>query len=331
MSPDTYTPESIAAAVRKYDGVRRKKAIGNLVKTLHIENIDVVASYGEDAAVIRNGHSALLLAADGIWNQLMDLDPYWAGYCAILVNIHDIAAMGGRPIAMVDVLSAVDDELMNKVTHGMSDAAKAFDVPVVGGHLHPDAPHNAIDVSILGIAELENVIYSTTAEPGDAIIVAIDLNGRIHPNARMNWDSVTMKEPKLLRSQIAVMKTFGERHLLTAGKDISNPGIIGTLGMLLESSNVGGLIDLEAIPRPDLEKLGITFEQWVRMYPGMGFIVTANQSSVEAVCQLFRKVNMAAQVIGTVTNDHKLILQKGKDTATLFNFCVEGITNITTV
>ena len=116
MSPDTYTPESIAAAVRKYDGVRRKKAIGNLVKTLHIENIDVIASYGEDAAVIKNGHSALLLAADGIWNQLMDVDPYWAGYCAILVNIHDIAAMGGRPIAMVDVLSAVDDELMDKVT-----------------------------------------------------------------------------------------------------------------------------------------------------------------------------------------------------------------------
>ena len=330
MSADTYTPESVSDAVRKYDGVRRKKAIGNLVKTLHIDNIDVVASYGEDAAVIQNGRSALLLAADGIWNQLMELDPYWAGYCSILVNVHDIAAMGGRPIAMVDVLSAKDDELMDKVTHGMCDAARAFDVPVVGGHLHPDAPHNVIDVSILGIAELDSVIYSTKAEPGDAIIVAMDLNGRIHPNAGMNWDSVTMKDPKLLRAQIAVMKTLGERHLLTAGKDISNPGIIGTLGMLLESSNVGGLIDLDSIPRPDLDKLGIGFEQWVRMYPGMGFIVTANQASVDQVCQLFRKVNMAAQVIGTVNDTRKLVLQKGNEKATLFNFCVEGITNITT-
>ena len=140
-----------------------------------------------------------------------------------------------------------------------------------------------------------------------------------------------MKDPKLPRSQIAVMKTLGERHLLTAGKDISNPGIIGTLGMLLESSGVGGLIDLDAIPRPDLQKLGIGFEQWVRMYPGMGFVVTANQSSVEQVCQLFRKVGMAAQVIGTVTNTRKLVLQKGAEQTTLFNFCVEGITNITTV
>jgi hypothetical protein len=331
MSADTYTPESIAEAVKQYDGLKRKKTIGNIVKTFHIENTDVIASFGEDAAVIRNGYSALLLAADGIWSQLMDLDPYWAGYCSILVNVHDIAAMGGRPIAMVDVLSISNDELMEKVTKGMCDAAKAFDVPIVGGHLHPDAPHNVIDVSILGITELDNVIYSSKAEPGNAIIIAIDLNGRIHPNARMNWDSVTMKDPELLRSQIAVMKKLGELHLLTAGKDISNPGLIGTLGMLLESSGTGGVVDLTSIPSPDLDDLGIGLEQWVRMYPGMGFIMTANQESVDEVCKIFRNVHMAARVIGTVTDTRKLILQKGNDETTLFNFCVEGITNITNI
>ena len=84
MQSDTYTTASVAEAVRKYDGVRRKKAIGALVKTLHIENPDVVADYGEDAAVIRQGNTALLLAADGIWSQLMEKDPHWAGYCALL-------------------------------------------------------------------------------------------------------------------------------------------------------------------------------------------------------------------------------------------------------
>lgn len=328
MVENTYTPESVAEAVRAYDGVRRKKAIGNLVRELHIDNLDVVASYGEDAAVIQNGHTALLLAADGIWNKLMEVDPYWAGYCSILVNVHDIAAMGGRPIAMVDVLSASNDTLMGEVTKGMRDAAKAFDVPVVGGHLHPDAPYNVIDVSILGIAELENVIYSSRAEAGDAIIVAIDLNGRIHPSAPMNWDSVTMKSPEVLRSQIAVMRELGEHHLLTAGKDVSNPGIIGTLGMLLESSNAGGVVDLTAIPTPDLAALGITFEQWVRMYPGMSFVVTAHQSNVLTVCKKFRNVQMACQVIGTVNKTRRLTLVKGDEETTLFNFCAEGITNI---
>ena len=328
MVAENYTPKSVADAVRQYDGVRRKQAIGTLVKALHIDNLDVVASYGEDAAVIRNGHTALLLAADGIWNKLMEVDPYWAGYCAILVNVHDIAAMGGRPVAMVDVLSAASDELMSEVSRGMRDAATAFDVPVVGGHLHPDAPYNVIDVSILGVAELENIIYSSRAEPGNAIIAAIDLNGRIHPSAPMNWDSVTMKTPAFLRTQLGVMKDLGEHHHLTAGKDISNPGVIGTLGMLLEASGVGAVIDLTAIPRPDLDALGITFEQWVRMYPGMGFIMTADQSQVDAVCKKFRAAGMAAQVIGTVNNTRQLTLVKGEQQTVLFNFCAEGITNI---
>lgn len=328
MFSDEYTTESVAEAIKKYDGLRRKNAIGSLVKSLHIDNSDVIASYGEDAAVIRNGHTALLLAADGIWNQLMKVDPYWAGYCAILVNIHDVAAMGGRPVAMVDVLSASSDELMDEVSHGMRDAATAFDVPVVGGHLHPDAPYDVIDVSILGIADLENIIYSSKAEIGDSIIIAIDLNGRVHPNAKMNWDSVTMKEPSVLRSQIDVMRYMGEHHLLTAGKDISNPGIIGTLGMLLESSCVGGEIDLKSIPSPDLDVIGIPFEQWIRMYPGMAFVMTANKSNVDAVCKKFRSVGMACQVIGTTTKKRSLVLKKDKQETTLFNFCAEGITNI---
>ena len=35
------------------------------------------------------------------------------------------------------------------------------------------------------------------------------------------------------------MNNIARKHLLTAGKDISNPGILGTLGMLLEASGVG--------------------------------------------------------------------------------------------
>jgi len=328
MQSNNYTPASVAETVRQYAGVRRKQAIGTLVKKLHIECDEVLADYGEDAAVIRSGNNALLLAADGIWNQLMDLDPYWAGYCSILVNVHDIAAMGGRPIAMVDVLSVSNDTVMNEVSRGMYAAAVAFSVPIVGGHLHPDAPYNVIDVSILGITELDNVIYSSTAKAGDAILMAIDLNGRVHPHAPMNWDSVTEKESSVLQKQLSVMKKLGEKHLLTAGKDISNPGVIGTLGMLLEASHVGGIVDLTSIPHPDLEQNGITFEHWVRMYPGMGFIMTAKQECVDDVAQMFRETGMACQIIGTVVPEHHLILTKGKEKETLFNFSSTGVTNI---
>jgi uncharacterized protein len=320
--------ETIAKVVREYEGVKRKHAIGEMVKALKIDAPHVVASFGEDAAVIEHNGEALLLAADGIWSKLMEADPYWAGYCSVLVNIHDIAAMGGHPIAMVDIFSIAKTTVQEQVVKGMHDASAQFGVPIVGGHLHPDAPYSVIDVSILGSARLESIIYSHTAQEGDSVVAAIDLNGRVHPSCALNWDSVTMKSAAEVRAQISVMELIGKKHLVTAGKDISNPGIIGTLGMLLEVSGKGADIDLGLIPKPNLAENGLTFELWVRMYPGMGFILTAKKEHVPELIRLFSEVGMTAKDIGTVTDTRELrIHYEGKDTQ-VFDFVSNGIMHL---
>ncbi len=320
--------EIVAKAVREYDGVRRKAEIGAMVKELRIESPEVIASFGEDAAVIEHKGDALLLAADGIWSVLMDADPYWAGYCAVLVNIHDIAAMGGRPIAMVDILSVAYDDKRDSVIAGMRDASVQFGVPIVGGHLHPDTPYNAIDIAILGVAEIDDVIYSSTAEIGDIVLAAIDLQGRVHPSCVLNWDSATLRTSDEVRAQIGVMVGLGHDKLVTAGKDISNPGIIGTLGMLLEVSGKGATIDLDRIPRPDLHAHSILFERWVRMYPGMGFILTLHKEHEKEVIARFNAVGMSAASIGHVTDSKQLCISyQGTDTK-VFDFIDNGIMHL---
>ena len=46
---------SVKKAVREYEGVTRKHAIGEMIKALRLDSPDVIASFGEDAAVIRHG------------------------------------------------------------------------------------------------------------------------------------------------------------------------------------------------------------------------------------------------------------------------------------
>jgi hypothetical protein len=323
--------DTVAQAVREYEGVTRKRVIGDMVRLLRMESPDVVASFGEDAAVIRhNAEDALLLAADGIWSRLMEADPFWAGYCAVLVNVHDIAAMGGRPIAMVDILSVTNDLIRDEVTRGMVAASRQFGVPIVGGHLHPETPYSVVDVAILGTARMDQLIFSDTAEEGDVVVAAIDLAGRVHPSCSFNWDSVTMKSAEVVRAQIRVMEDLGKEHLVTAGKDISNPGVIGTLGMLLEVSEKGAVIDLEAIPRPDLSAIGLPFEHWVRMYPGMGFILTAKEENVKEVCRRFSDTGIAAAPIGTVDGSRILTVRYlGRETQ-VFDLDHNGIMRIFT-
>ena len=324
MGEYTCSTEQIAQAVRMYDGVRRKGEIGAMVRDLRIDSQDVIASFGEDAAVIHHGSDALLLAADGIWSKLMDADPYWAGYCAVLVNIHDIAAMGGKPLAMVDVLSISNDSIKNRVIQGMHDASFQFGVPIVGGHLHPDTPYSVIDVAILGIAPLDGVIYSNTAQIGDSVLIAIDLEGRVHPSCILNWDSATLRSAQEVRAQISVMQEIGLRKLVTAGKDISNPGIIGSLGMLLEVSGKGADIDLDQIPRPDLEKYSLSFDHWLRMYPGMGFVLTAKKGKFDAIKELFANVGMIVQSIGIVNDTRELRIHDKDSSSLVFDFSKNG-------
>jgi putative methanogenesis marker protein 2 len=320
--------ETVAKTVREYEGVKRKHAIGEMVKALKIDAPHVVAAFGEDAAVIEHNDEALLLAADGIWSKLMEADPYWAGYCSVLVNIHDIAAMGGRPLAMVDIFSISRTTIREQVVRGMHDASAQFGVPIVGGHLHPDAPYSVIDVAILGTARLDSIIYSHRAQVGDSVVAAIDLDGRVHPSCILNWDSVTMKSAAQVRAQIAVMEQIGRKQLVTAGKDISNPGLIGTLGMLLEVSGKGADIDLGRIPKPDLAQNNLTFELWVRMYPGMGFIMTAKKENVDELVRIFAGVGVTAREIGTVTNARELrIHYEGRDTQ-VFDFVENGIMHL---
>ncbi|NYT05002.1 MAG: methanogenesis marker 2 protein [Methanomicrobiales archaeon] len=320
--------EIIAKAVREYAGVTRKSAIGRIIKGLRIDAPFVVASFGEDAAVIQNNDEGLLLAADGIWSKLMEADPYWAGYCSVLVNIHDIAAMGGRPLAMVDVLSVASEQICHDVSRGMLDASRQFGVPIVGGHLHPDTPYNVIDVAILGIVRMDAAIYSHTAREGDRVVAAIDLDGRVHPSCILNWDSVTMKSAEVVRKQIGVLEGLGRDRLVTAGKDISNPGVIGTLGMLLEMSGKGAVLDLDLIPCPDLKAIGITFDHWVRMYPGMGFILTVRPEHVAEVCRRFANAGMAAADIGSVDTSRRLTVTHRDESSPVFDLSREGIMRI---
>ena len=98
--------------------------------------------------------------------------------------------------------------------------------------------------------------------------------------------------------------------------------------MLLEVSGKGADIDLGLIPKPDLAENNLTFELWVRMYPGMGFILTAKKEHVAELIGLFAGVGMTAKEIGTVNGTRELrIHYQGKETQ-VFDFIDNGILHL---
>ena len=315
--------ETLVKEIRSHPGVTRKKTISEVISFFPKTPFgNVLASWGEDAAVLEYGDSVLLLAADGIMEALMKANPFFAGYYSILVNINDISAMGGVPLAMVDIISMKDEKICGQVMRGMETAVRKFGVPVVGGHTHPDCNYNAVDVAILGTAKKDEVIYSHTAKSGDDIIFAIDLDGFYPDKLGFAWDTTSKKEPSIVRRQMLIMNQIGKRHLVNSGKDMSNPGSIGTLGMLLETSGKGGFVDLDKVPAPK----GVDFAQWLKSYQGCGFVVTAPKGKSPQVIQLFESVGATASVVGMVDDGHVLTLKQGSDSLDAFDFSKDIIT-----
>lgn len=314
--------ESLAEELRGFVGITRKKQIGDLISHFPAVSKSVIADFGEDAAVVDDGFDVILFAADGIWSRLMEADPEWAGYCAVLVNVHDIAAMGGWPLAMVDVLSVSSPEIAESVLRGMRKGIELFKVPIIGGHLHPDTPYSSLDVAIIGKARKDSVILSSTARPGDAIVAAADLDGVL--KYEINFDSTSFKDSDTLLRQLGSMRELAEAGLVKAGKDISNPGMLGTLGMLLETSKAGGIVDLDTIPVPE----GLKLQSWLKVYPGMGFVVTCKPGDVKQVIEIFKGRGLTAARIGDVVEDRRLVMRSGQDRAVLFDFAKDCVTGI---
>lgn len=315
-------------SIRNFEGITRKNSIKGITDILNdTYNIagKTILSFGDDASAIDIGNGKLaLLAADGMWGKLMEADPRWAGYCSVLVNVNDIAAMGGEPIGMTNVLSTNNEKIRREIMEGIKEGVQKFGVPMVGGHFHPDTHYNALDVSITGIVNKNDVITSGGAEVGDKVIIAIDIDGEIHPKFDLNWDTTTMKSAELIQSQISVMNTLGKEKLVTAGKDISNPGTLGTLGMLLETSDVGATVDLEKIPRNE----SIEWDQWLKMYPGAGFVLTSPEDKISKCIELLENVNITSAVCGEIIEENTLYLTYKGQKEVLFDFKEDSIVGI---
>ena len=313
--------KEIIDSIRNFEGVIRKRGIKEVVSNFKFNdedyNFKIIASFGEDAAVVAiNGEDAILLAADGIWDKVLEVDPWWAGYCSVLVNANDIAAMGGRPIGMTSIIGVKNWDVCREILRGIRYGIEKFGIPMVGGHTHPDAKCNVLDVSITGVVNKDSILRSDSAKVGDKIVFAYDLEGKVHERFKLNWDTTTMKSKRLVRDQLRVLEVIGREKLANSCKDISNPGALGTLGMLLEVSRKGGYVDIGKIPKPE----DIPLVQWLKMYPGCGFVFTTPEEKVKPLKEILEDVNVSAEVCGEVVRERKLVIGNGEEKGVLFDF-----------
>lgn len=296
--------KALAAELSASSGIAAKADIGTVAASLGLAGQPVAV--GDDCAALPDGDGYLLFAIEGFINEFVAADPWFAGWCGVMVNISDVAAMGGRPLAVVDAVWANGEAGAAPVLEGMRAAARTFGVPIVGGHTNIRTDRGQLSVAILGKAK--KLLTSFDAKPGDVLIATIDHRGRYREPFN-NWEAATDAPPARLRSDLEILPDIAEAGLALAAKDISQGGIIGTAIMLAECSGVGIDIDVRAIPLPN----GVTLERWLATFPSFGYLISTAPEKADEVIQRFAARNISAAVIGNVKAGSEVAISDGAD------------------
>jgi AIR synthase-related protein len=314
--------QALCESLRASRGFAHKRDISSVMRQL-APALPADTAVGDDCAAIPDGDGHLLFAIEGFVDDFVERMPWFAGYCGVMVNVSDIYAMGGRPLAVVDALWSAGAEAAAPLLDGLAEASRRYGVPIVGGHSNYQSVRGQLAVAIVGRAR--KLLTSFAARPGDALLMAIDLRGAWQ-EPYPYWNCSTHAPTNRLRADLEVLPALAEAGLCDAAKDISMAGALGTALMLLECSKVGARIDVDAIPRPDT--LAPTDEaallRWLVSFPSYGFVLSVRPQHVDAVLARFCGRDIGCALVGEVLAQPQVTLKHRGGEALLWDIAAEA-------
>lgn len=236
---DSVAPDSMGTELRRGSEFEfidwiRNRATGN-PRTVPL-------GIGDDAAVLGRIDSETLVATDmlleGVHFAFPAATPFQAGRKALAVNLSDIAAMAGQPVAAFVAIALPKSRgaaFGREVMDGIQSLADEFQIVIAGGDTNSWDGPLIISVTILGAVAGERCVTRSGAVPSDRLFVTGDLGGSLQ-GAHLDF-TPRVHEALKLHSLVN----------LHAMIDVSD-GLAADLYHILEESRVGCVLDANSIP-----------------------------------------------------------------------------------
>jgi len=185
---------------------------------------------------------------------LSTVAPDRLGHKALAVNLSDLAACGARPLAFSLALAMpqAEDAFLAGFARGLLALADAQGCELVGG----DTTRGplTICITVFGEVPIGGALLRSGARPGDDIWASGVLG-----DARLALEAfrgtLALDGPTFARARIAMEQPeprveLGQalRGIATSAIDVSD-GLLGDLRHILQRSQVGATVEIDAVPR----------------------------------------------------------------------------------
>lgn len=300
----------------------------------------VEVGIGDDAAVLKPRAGYVLLATTDLLAERIHFNLSYTtyrqlGYKALMVNLSDLAAMGGIPRYVLIALALTARETLHDVQAlytGIRSACRPAGAVVVGGDTSASRTGLFLSITVLGEAKTREVLRRSGARAGDRLYVTGTLGdaragleiltaARVDPRRRTGRarNNAFLTERHLAPSaRLKEARLLAEGGLASAAIDLSD-GLAGDLRHICEESGVGGIIEAARLPiSPALIAHARARHREPTEYALIGgedyeLLFTVPPRSVPRVNTLIRQGRMQATDIGAITNKHRGLRVIGAD------------------
>ena len=221
---------------------------------------DVLLGIGDDCAIVQadiNQQIAISVdtLVEGI-HFLPNADPESLGHKSLAVSLSDLAAMGATPtwFTLALTLPEIKESWLAGFAKGLATLAKQHQIALIGG----DTTRGPLSITIQvnGFVKTEQALRRNGACPGDDIYVSGTL-GDAGAGLKLKQNQLNVQQGKQ-QQEVFLQQRLDKptpkielgralRGIANSAVDISD-GLVADLSHILEKSQVGADIELEALP-----------------------------------------------------------------------------------
>ncbi len=280
---------------------------------------ETVRGIGDDGAVVDMPRGSYVFVQDTVVEHIhfefAFMNPRAVGKKALYVNVSDILSMGALPLyylVTIGIPGGMSFSQIRDLYAGMNQAAREFNVSLLGGDTSAVRSDFFVDVSMIGRLVGDHYLGRDGAREGDLIGVT----GRLGESAYglhllMNGRSTHTKSTFVERyvnpkPPFKVWKELMDRHIPSGMMDVSD-GLIIDLERMMKESRKGAHLDFGSIPIP--RELSRQRKEHLALSGGEDyqFLFSFPPSKIEEV-EAVRRKGLPLSVIGKVVRGRGVTL-----------------------